>query len=378
MTIGSRVTGTYQQTPHYTFIQWNGEDDSGVHTRENSYTKLWETGLQTFGEYCAKIWNRPAEHPDWGCSEWRASYFPSDPASRDWNQASLKNLAKIAEDIRGHELDLGNSVAEGNQTVRMTLDALRDITKAARNLKHGNIAEAVRNLTSGAKPGSIRGNLLSDRLSSKNIAERYLGFTYGVTPLLSDIYEISKVWEGITAGPRHKDYIRTSKGIPSKGEFIHGEFNRCFSSVYSVRQRIRVSEDASTQHKLGLLDPLGIGWELTPFSFVADWFIPISTYLDTLNLFNGLNATVLETRKWSTHVETTSVLPAYEWEPWYGGVRVLPHTTQTFGGFSRSFSQSVSVPPPRFKPLGKALSPKHLTNAVALARVAILGAFKAF
>lgn len=377
MTIGSRAVGVYQQDPHYSFIQWNGEDDPN-RTRENQYQKLWEYGLKTKGEYCAKVYNRPIEPINYGCNlNWYPSYYPNDPCSRDWNSVILKNLGKLRDDIRDHEFDLGNAIGEGRETVGMALGAMRDMAKAANNLRRGNIAEAVRNLTSGAKSGkAVDKNSLSDRLSSKSISDRYLGYTYGISPLLQDIYEAGKAWEGITAGPRHKDYVRVSRGAPQGGTFIYGEFYRYYDGTYSVRHRIRVSEDASTQRKLGLLDPAGIAWELTPFSFVADWFIPISDYLDTLNLFNGVNATVLETRRWGTYIKTLDVTPAYKWDPFWGGARVLPTVRQQFGGISRTFQSSVSVPAPRFKPLEKALSPKHLLNAAALLRSALFGAFK--
>lgn len=378
MTIGSRSVGTYQQTPHYSLVQWNGEDDPN-RTRENRYQKLWEYGLNNPGEYCAKIWNRPVNGPyPWGCDpEWYLSYYPTDPVARDWNQPILKNLGKIRDDIRGHELDLGNSIAEGRETVGMALGAMRDMAKAARNLRRGNIAEAVRNLTSGAKSGKAADkNLLSDRLSSKSISDRYLGYTYGISPLLQDIYEAGKAWEEVTAGPRHKDYIRTSRGQPQEGLFIYGNAYRRYKGTYSVRHRVRVSEDASTQRKLGLLDPKGIAWELTPFSFVVDWFIPISDYLDTLNLFNGVQATVLETRRWNTTITSDGVTPAYIWDPFWGGAKQTPVCRQNFGGISRTFQSSISVPPPFFKPLEKALSPKHLLNAAALLRSALFGAFR--
>ena len=39
--------------------------------------------------------------------------------------------------------------------------------------------------------------------------------------------------------------------------------------------------------QLGLTDPLGIAWELTRLSFVADWFVPIGAWLQARSADTG-------------------------------------------------------------------------------------------
>jgi hypothetical protein len=38
----------------------------------------------------------------------------------------------------------------------------------------------------------------------------------------------------------------------------------------------------------GFTNPLNLAWEILPFSFVLDWFLPIGPYLETLSAFDGL------------------------------------------------------------------------------------------
>jgi len=38
----------------------------------------------------------------------------------------------------------------------------------------------------------------------------------------------------------------------------------------------------------GLDNPLAIAWEVVPFSFVVDWFLPINRYLKNISALNGL------------------------------------------------------------------------------------------
>lgn len=43
-----------------------------------------------------------------------------------------------------------------------------------------------------------------------------------------------------------------------------------------------------TFQQIGLTNPLLLGWELIPFSFVADWFIQVGDYLETLDALIGV------------------------------------------------------------------------------------------
>ena len=40
--------------------------------------------------------------------------------------------------------------------------------------------------------------------------------------------------------------------------------------------------------KYGLVNPLSLGWELIPFSFVVDWCMPIGNFLEALTAHYGL------------------------------------------------------------------------------------------
>lgn len=48
------------------------------------------------------------------------------------------------------------------------------------------------------------------------------------------------------------------------------------------------SEFIATATRLGLTDPLTIGWELVPYSFVVDWAMPVGNFLLALSARQGL------------------------------------------------------------------------------------------
>ncbi len=56
-------------------------------------------------------------------------------------------------------------------------------------------------------------------------------------------------------------------------------------------------EALATQRSLGLTDPYSVAWDLLPFSFIADWFIPIGTYLDNYNIIPNISAEFLQIDK---------------------------------------------------------------------------------
>jgi len=55
-----------------------------------------------------------------------------------------------------------------------------------------------------------------------------------------------------------------------------------FSVTYAV-----TSPAVASAKEIGLTNPLLIAWELLPFSFVADWFIPLGSYIGNMDATIG-------------------------------------------------------------------------------------------
>jgi hypothetical protein len=53
--------------------------------------------------------------------------------------------------------------------------------------------------------------------------------------------------------------------------------------------RFRISDPLQAfLAQTGFTNPVNLAWELLPFSFVVDWFLPIGPYLEALSAFDGL------------------------------------------------------------------------------------------
>jgi hypothetical protein len=109
-----------------------------------------------------------------------------------------------------------------------------------------------------------------------------------------------------------------------------------------------------------LLDPEVVMWNLVPFSFLADWAIPLSDWLTARGFAQGLDATFITSNKRTGVAYEPQGKGLFKSDPSDGEAlfsRVL---------FDRTVSSTLAVPKPTTTPLAKALSWRHMTNAVAL------------
>lgn len=128
-----------------------------------------------------------------------------------------------------------------------------------------------------------------DRNDHKLVANKWLEYRYGWTPLISDI-------ENLVNKPLGHPSMRISASISRQAftQFRHP--NREEIEDYYIR----VDRNAScyitprdvamvTAQQYGISN-LGLtAWELVPYSFVADWILDIGGYLEHLGALSGLD-----------------------------------------------------------------------------------------
>jgi hypothetical protein len=113
----------------------------------------------------------------------------------------------------------------------------------------------------------------------------------------------------------------------------------------------------------GLKDPLSVAWELLPYSFVADWFIPIGDFLQARGLSQALTGSFVSSTKevaYGYNLHVTEPDP----QPWW--VKTQTKTISELGYFERAIGITLEVPLPTAKPLMDVPSWKRAANAVAL------------
>lgn len=356
MTTGSIVTSgdTYLRSK-----TWTGADDPVFHRQRNPYTCV----------IVHEDYNVFTAYTDGYCYPWTASgrfqptpYYRMPSVSPDF-----KALERLVQKIRGHQFDLGNYIPEGRETVAMTRNVLGRVASGLQAIRRKDIDGLVRSIGSTKVPPKT----LRKRLTTKNVAQQHLELQYGIIPLLSDVYESATAFAAIANRPRKMSVTASAstKDLWVEQSYVSG-YEHSITGRSSVRYKAEFVE-MNPLRSLGLLDPAGMIWEGIPFSFVIDWFIPIGQYLDLLNVIPYLDGQVVTTRySVSTHrlskVRTASCNSG-GWSPSLGPA---PYSNGRRIEVIRSIGtlDGLTIPPPEFKPLSKAMSPLHVWNAIALAR----------
>lgn len=284
-------------------------------------------------------------------------------------------IDKIAQKAKGHSFNLGVAVAEGHQTLMLTLNVIRRLNLAAGAIKKGQIGPALRFL--GSPDSNVPQRRAYKKLSQSDIGSMWLEIQYGWMPLIGDVYESAKAYEKLTSAPRSTEFRvgASETKIISDPHFQPPEYS-CFvrKAHYesSVHYTCRLTEVLSMTRSLGLQNPLSVVWEKVPFSFVADWFIPIGTYLDNLGIIPHLEGVYLRTdvKTVNSTLVGSAVLP---WcKPTAATSTILKQVSvqRSVGALN-----SLVVPKPSFKPIGDSLSTGHLKNALALLSTSV-GSFQ--
>lgn len=325
--------------------------------------KAWDTG---FGE------KEPAK------------YYPSIVGSGTWNMAyscgsdpwtandELALIAKLRERILGSDFNLSVFIGEGHQTLKMIADAATTLGKAFLAAKNGNFKKSFQALHGYARR---RG-----RTMKKKGASSWLELQYGWLPLLSDVRGGAEYLNRlmgdpvfrVTASRRCRNF---SGFVNAKGSavryYAYGNWGCDFAVKTGMRSK-KITAYLKSVDELsaaGITDPRSVAWELVPFSFVVDWFLPVGTYLEGLNTARSLKATYCISSRW--YVKASKPTAVWSKYPNTLKVRAYSGNAVTWEGwnFSRTITTSLNIPLPEAKPLEAVASLAHCINAVALLTV---------
>lgn len=195
------------------------------------------------------------------------------------NRLKTELLVKAGE----RKVNYGEAIGESRETLSMIARTAIKVFRAiiaARHLNWRGVAKAL-----GVKRLSIP--------KGTTVANGWLQYQYGWKPLLSDIYDSSKLLQtGLRNTPQLLSVTRvltTPSGSSVSAEnWSTATISGTLRSVAKMWFRVR-DVDLSYAHQLGLINPAEVAWALVPFSFVIDWFLPVGSMLEALSARMGLS-----------------------------------------------------------------------------------------
>lgn len=196
-------------------------------------------------------------------------------AERDAND--LVATRRLFAKVTNQKVDLATAFAEGAQTISLLADIIKRLSKLFLELKALKLTQAASDLIP----------ILKDALplTRKKVANDFLAFRYGISPLVSDLTGIA---ESLAAWAIHAPFTgckakssKTYKSVENSNYFC---FQKTVTTTTDVTVRYKITfrinaEFAKAVDELGFTNLANVEWELVPFSFVVDWFLPIGNFL---------------------------------------------------------------------------------------------------
>lgn len=183
-------------------------------------------------------------------------WFPDD---NRWAQ-------KFREQVEAKTINLGESIAEFDQSIHMFGSLRKSIVRGFKSL--------------------LRSRKWS-RFHLRDIPASVLQYNFGVAPLVSDLYDVV---ETLWTKAQLPVYQRIEGYMPqtADGTFDFSNWRLDWSAKRTQKWAIYVELDLDELGPISWGNPLEWIWERIPFSFVVDWAIPIGNWIGALDALRGV------------------------------------------------------------------------------------------
>jgi hypothetical protein len=349
--------GTYLYGDYYYYLYQNGDDgkyNPDGSTKHNRYD---------MNSVVMHVSGTSGRNFNWG------AFLPFGSSGKTLDnvkpETDRQALDRCLERAIGANCNVLVDIAQFNLTMSSVYGTLSRYTNCWRNLRKGRLADAARSLGFKKKFKNYK-----DGLTYNDAGNAWLEMQYGWKPLMSDIKGLADVLELQNSDARRWTVTGTSRfnktvnywGVPDPNYWggayaqIHYEFR--------YQYKCYLKENMSVPRTIGLYDPLSLAWEVIPYSFVVDWFIPIGDYLHELQVVRNLDAEWVVTKTGRTVYNGRQV-------PGSGGGDDVTYDDCRHMLLQRRTDFTwTDIPRPRLSGL-EVLSPTRFTNALALLSQAV-------
>lgn len=272
--------------------------------------------------------------------------------------------------IKDQKINLAQATAERAQTAKTVGDAALRLAAAIRALRKGRLGDAAGALGIHGKVNRRDGRNYFKQ--QRAFASGWLELQYGWRPLLNDVYGAAEALAKAYYLPPVEKVVKVRKILTEKSNSVVVNSTASYTDIERSTTYIRYvcsfttgSPVTKSLAELGITNPALVAWELVPWSFVIDWFVPIGDFISSLDATLGLqfqHGTKTVYLNGSTRRQIT-----YGPSPGFGGVR---------SGWANCSCDQITVtrtklssfPSPRRPDFKNPVSVEHMLNAMALLR----------
>jgi len=302
-------------------------------------------------------------------SEFGKTYLGGTALSDMDAQARNALLSKI----KGQQVNMAVATAEAHKTMSMVGNAAMNIYSCFQNLRRGDFVSAAGNLgVTARRRAKSRFTKAWAKNKSQALASGWLELQYGWKPLLDDVH--GAVTELNDIGPNQglilHSAVNKSRVVPLRYMRSDGDSSTKLTKLVQIGKtdvRVRYGVTYSRMlgarqdlPRLGITNPALVAWELVPYSFVVDWFLPVGQFLGNLDATLGVQFR----NGYRTHFRKSEVVQiknmSNKWYPYLGGLSSSERRVVMSRVVLTDFP---SIALPRFKNPASLL---HMTNALAL------------
>jgi hypothetical protein len=276
--------------PHDTLIEFSQPgnpskrefywDRNGVRTSGNDrklpqpYKMLWARSDMTHVGSTANFWG---DAPNTHTARFVQDEDVNDPGT--YAQAYGRWIGEARTSAQ-----VGATIVEGEQALAMIANRAFQLKEMFLALKRGRFGDFA------AHAGLDRISRRKRRTRPGQAAGLWLEYHFGWEPLVKDIYDAVNIIQGPLPSKLVKATAQNAGEYRIGSAFPATSARQVISWQTSWRLQGRLectNPNLGVASQMGLINPLSLLWEVTPFSFVVDWFYPVGNFLDNLTNLVG-------------------------------------------------------------------------------------------
>ena len=193
----------------------------------------------------------------------------------EWKQSEKMIVLRAGQLLSAFKALKGGDVKKLERALQIDVDT--QIARKARKSFRGRYAEGRNRFRDEKVPFPDR-----VRRWSKDLSNLWLEYHFGWAPLLDDIHGACDVLKSNPPAQR----VRATGKKDKKEVIVAGQYAWSLSGTYKVKAAVAAqvyisNTNLALANQLGLVNPASIAWEVVPFSFLVDWFIPVGKFLES-------------------------------------------------------------------------------------------------